>query len=327
MARTIRRILVAVRDLDRIPGAHLRKAAALSRAAGARVELFHAMDEQPSFSQHRGLTEEMVSQLRREGIERALRRLTAFSRSPALRGLQVTCHAVWDFPSHEAIVRRVLQTKSDLVIAGSHMRSLTSRWLLQNADWELIRQCPCPLLLAKSRRDYRKPAILVAVDPFHTHAKPANLDRHLLDWGAGIARLLRGSVHVIHCYMPLLNVMPLPVGAAIPMVVPPEAEDAHRELVARSFDRLAESAGVPPPARHLRSGFVRTEVNAVVAELGAGIVVMGAVSRSGLRRAFIGSTAEDLLDNLLCDVLVIKPRGFKSNVTRRSSLTARRRGA
>ena len=48
-------------------------------------------------------------------------------------------------------------------------------------------------------------------------------------------------------------------------------------------------------------------------------VVMGAISRSGLRRLFIGSTAERVLDLLRCDVLVIKPRGFKARVPRRRS--------
>jgi universal stress protein E len=33
---------------------------------------------------------------------------------------------------------------------------------------------------------------------------------------------------------------------------------------------------------------------------------MGATSRSGLKRIFIGSTAEHVLDSLQCDVLVVK---------------------
>jgi universal stress protein E len=51
------------------------------------------------------------------------------------------------------------------------------------------------------------------------------------------------------------------------------------------------------------------------------IVVMGAVSRSGLKRLFIGNTAERVVDDLGCDVLVVKPRQFPSKVT------ATRRGA
>jgi universal stress protein E len=38
---------------------------------------------------------------------------------------------------------------------------------------------------------------------------------------------------------------------------------------------------------------------------------MGAVSRSALERVFVGSTAELVLDRLGCDVLIVKPAGFK----------------
>ncbi len=40
--------------------------------------------------------------------------------------------------------------------------------------------------------------------------------------------------------------------------------------------------------------------------LPADLVVMGAVSRSGIQRLFIGSTAEEVLDRLPCDVLIVK---------------------
>jgi universal stress protein E len=50
-----------------------------------------------------------------------------------------------------------------------------------------------------------------------------------------------------------------------------------------------------------------TEIPALARSLRAGLVVMGAVSRTGLKRVFIGNTAEDVLDGLHCDVLVVKP--------------------
>jgi hypothetical protein len=50
----------------------------------------------------------------------------------------------------------------------------------------------------------------------------------------------------------------------------------------------------------------------------ASLVVMGAVSRSGLKRLLIGNTAEAILDSLTCDVLVMKPGRFQSKVARRS---------
>jgi universal stress protein E len=66
-------------------------------------------------------------------------------------------------------------------------------------------------------------------------------------------------------------------------------------------------------------GNVADELSATVKRLHAGMVVMGAVSRSALKRAFIGNTAETVLNAIPCDVLVVKPRGFKTSVPRLKS--------
>jgi universal stress protein E len=53
------------------------------------------------------------------------------------------------------------------------------------------------------------------------------------------------------------------------------------------------------------------------AETRSAMVVMGALARSGLKRLLIGNTAERLLDHLPCDLLVVKPVGFRPRVARR----------
>ena len=58
-------------------------------------------------------------------------------------------------------------------------------------------------------------------------------------------------------------------------------------------------------------------VPSMAKKLRAGIVVMGGVSRSGLKRLVIGNTAEQVLDALACDVLVLKPAEFKARVRER----------
>lgn len=299
----------------------------LARAARASLELYHAIDAPlPSASLQWDMTRKALERYVDETLATVQGQMERFKRSPLLRGLRVRCHVDWDYPPHEAIVRRAMAIRADLLIAATRHRGFAGRLLLRNTDWELIRQCPCPLLLVKSSRGYESPVILAAVDPFHAHAKPARLDALVLNAGATMAALFGGSVHVFHAYMPLINVMPTPAGAGIPMGIPPEAEEAHRVQIARVFNQLAKAARIPAPCRHLLMGSVPSELTATVRSTGARIVVMGAVSRSGLKRLFIGSTAERALDSLRCDVLVVKPRGFKSGVTRRPALSSGRLG-
>jgi nucleotide-binding universal stress UspA family protein len=96
--------------------------------------------------------------------------------------------------------------------------------------------------------------------------------------------------------------------------------NAHAALVRQgreAFERFMTARDVAPVCRHLVNGPPAREIPAVARRTGAELVVMGAVSRSGLRRVFIGSTAERVLDALPCDVLVIRPRGTRTQVAPR----------
>ena len=81
----------------------------------------------------------------------------------------------------------------------------------------------------------------------------------------------------------------------------------------------AEAARVPLPSHQLKvlEGTAREALPAAARALRADLVVMGALSRSGLKRLFIGNTAEAVLDALPCDVLVVKPGKFQTKVPRR----------
>ena len=61
---------------------------------------------------------------------------------------------------------------------------------------------------------------------------------------------------------------------------------------------------------HLETGGVDEVLCRLVRQYGIDIMAMGAVSRSGLKRMLIGSTAEDVLEHLPCDMLVVKSPNF-----------------
>jgi len=333
MEKALRRILVAV-DVERPPHSELYKAAALARSSGASIELFHAITApDPAASYPETASAAAVQERRMAVADRCRERLERFARGAALRGLKVTVTPSWDRPVHEAIVRRALAARADLVIAAASARRYgpAVRLFLRNTDWELIRSCPVPLLFVKSTRTYNRPVIVAAVDPFHNHAKPADLDTRLISAARHFARLLHGNVQVFHAYMPLLASSTAAVGTVdVPVVASPEMQAAHDEQVARMVDKLADRERIPKAARHVVMGEVGEQLSALARRTRASLVVMGAVSRSALARVFVGNTAERVLDRLSCDVLIVKPRGFVSKVARTAAVAkipARRRGA
>jgi universal stress protein E len=318
MATQIRHILVAIANVERAPRGELRKAGALARAARATVELFHAIDEpDPERSFPETATKQEVEVHRAAIVEKYRGRLQRFARDPSLRSVTVRCTALWDYPPHEAIIRRALAAHSGLVIAAARGHGLAARLFLRNTDWELIRHCPVPLLMVKSPRPYSRPLVLAAVDPYHKHARPADLDMRVLESGGQTARLLHGSLQVFHAFRPLVTVEPVVAGATAPvMMMAPEAQAAYTEQVKHTIAQLADKAGIPRTRCHILMGEVADQLSAFARRSGTAIVVMGAVSRSAIARLFIGNTAERTLDRLTCDVLIVKPRGFKSGIER-----------
>jgi nucleotide-binding universal stress UspA family protein len=80
----------------------------------------------------------------------------------------------------------------------------------------------------------------------------------------------------------------------------------------------AETYKYLTPQVHLPMGSGQREIPALVKELKIDLVVMGTVSRTGIPGFIIGNTAETILDQLQCSVLVIKPSGFVSPVPKES---------
>ena len=80
------------------------------------------------------------------------------------------------------------------------------------------------------------------------------------------------------------------------------------------FEGALVDRDIPRTRRHLVGGSPDDAIDQVARRTRADIVVMGALSRSGLKRLFIGDTAERLLGELPCDILVVKPQQFVCHV-------------
>ena len=300
----IRRILAAVRDPGALVLPGVRKAIQLARAFGAELELFHAIDA-AGYVDMLGTDVSGLHQLEAEARRDYRQRLERIAARARLHTPVVTVAAEWDYPSYEAIVRRALGSGADLVVAECHPGRHFAQALLRLADWELLRLCPIPVLLVKQARPYRRPTIVGAVDPGLAFGKSAMLDEQILRLGAQVARALAGTLHAVHAYDAAASSARALVAAVGSATAEPDAASAGlglQTLITRSNASLAGS--------HLLAGEPCAAVEEVARRLRADIVVAGAVARSGLERAFIGNTAEQLLRFLPCDLLILKPPGF-----------------
>lgn len=285
-------ILVVIEaDAEQQPA--VRRAAELARKSGAQLELVLA-DFSPYLEDGYYFDPAQAKELRYAHGEERLKELESLAAPLRESGLEVAVTTAWGNPPQDEIVRRVRESSPSLVVASTRHHHKIARLLLSNEDWELVRNCPAPLLLVKQESWPDAPAIIAAVDPDHAHDKPAELDRRIIAAGQAMASATGGRVFLFHsAWLP-------PLAGAFPLQ--PDAGEENRKLT-----ELAQAAGIDESVCHWSTEEITRSLPAMVEEQGASLVVMGAVSRSRLDRLLIGNTAERLLDRLTCDVLVIKP--------------------
>jgi universal stress protein E len=217
------------------------------------------------------------------------------------RGLDVTTDVVWDHPLGASINRKVAEARPWLVAKDTHHHTPLGRALFTNTDWNLIRGCPAPLWLVKPRALSEQLKVFAAVDPLHERDKPAELDDKIFAFADALAAAAGGELHVVHTYYVPINVE-----------FPGEVINAITEQHHRAMSEFVAKHGVPEERVHVAEGRPEALVPKITKEAGADFVVSGAISRSGLNRLFVGSTAERMLDKLPCDLVTVKPEGFEA---------------
>jgi universal stress protein E len=303
-------ILVIVDPLVRDQPA-IEKAAALARWLGAGIELL-ICDTKRSREVHlEGNLPPLSNSLLNDNLDALLEQLAEPLRDD---GLDVTTHLISGDPLYQAVKNWMRNSPADVVVKDTHHHAFAERAFTTSTDWHLIRTCPVPLLLTKPKSWASPPVLMAAVDPGHVHDAPVALDHRILDVAASMAKRLNAKLHAIHAYLPATIATAAVAGMASMMGLSAEALAAEHELRYSLIKQLTDQYGIVDGNLHVDAGMAAEYIPRMAAGWHADIVVMGAIARSGLKRALIGSTAEHVLETLPCDVLVVKPTDFAQNL-------------
>ena len=256
--KTIKSILVVV-DPTREEQPAVERAALLAERLGAELELFCC--HYVSLALAYPLPAAIPSyDIRSRFLSEQGERMETLADTLKQRGITTTTEVRWEFPLDEGVLRRVAETGPDLVVKDTHHHTALGRAIFSPTDWGLMRGCNTGLWLVKPDPWPDNPVFLTAVDPFHTHDKPAALDHELLATSLYLKEHLGGAVHVVHTYS-ALSYLPAPLleGAAVPVGDAAASQAYHKEgldeLITR-YQLPADHAGpgiLPAvPARQLQ---------------------------------------------------------------------------
>ncbi|MEO1017513.1 MAG: universal stress protein [Pseudomonadota bacterium] len=215
------------------------------------------------------------------------------------------------------IIQEVIAGNHDLVMKTSENRNWLHEKIFGSTDMHLMRKCPTPVWIFKDDQSPRFKKILVAIDPGAPSAEAESLNIKALQLGTSLAEQDQSELEIVYCWR--LDGETILRGrafgrrneAAIDDLLSVE-ENHHAQLL----KNVTAPFGLPhDEARlHLFKGDARVVIPRMAEADKVELIIMGTLCRNGIAGAIIGNTAEEILSQVQCSVLTIKPDGFVSPV-------------
>ena len=214
-------------------------------------------------------------------------------------GVEHNYEVVWENNIPRWVDKYVSEQQPCLVLKTGH-RSETLFYT--PTDWQLLRECDAPLMIAAEDKWRRAPNVLAAVDLETGIEEKLQLNQIVLSKAKQMAQSQQSEVFVVYTvpFSPLLR--------DLGMQFTDELEiKAERELD-EQVNQIAEQYDIPVENIIIKAGQVEKVIPSVAANNKAGVVVMGTVARKGITGKLMGNTAEKVLKLLKSDVVALKPQ-------------------
>ncbi|MCR9257734.1 MAG: universal stress protein [Alphaproteobacteria bacterium] len=319
------RNLLAVCAADRPDSKLLAQASALAQVWEAELTVLTVIDP-PSDIEQVALEAGMSKSGAADRLSQEIRAGFRDVLGPSLADLTERVEIRFGKPFLE-IIRFVRTHNIDLVMKTAEPLDGLAGPLLGSTDQHLLRKCPCPLWIRRPDSPLSLKTVIAAVDiDDGLAAEPetlAGLNRRLLESAADLARIDGADIHVLHAWdAPAEGLVRMWSGSAdrdqAAARYVGQVETSHwqalRDLVGNARSWLHTPAGPVALRPHLVRGEPATVIPREVDALGADLLVMGTVARTGIPGLLIGNTAEDILNSVDCAILTIKPPGFVSPI-------------
>lgn len=282
------RILVAT-DFSTRSDRAIRRATLIARGGGAALLLLHVVDDdQPP----------RIVKAEQQAALDLLREQAQTVRE--VDRLESECEVVLGDP-FEGVVQAGERAQADLIVVGPHRRQVLRDVFVGTTAERTIRNSALPVLMANAvpAGPYRR--VLVAVDLSPASADALAAVRRLgLDRGCAV-----WALHVFEA--PAMRALSRASAAEVDIG---DYREEERRRAAGDLAAFLKEADFAPARQlvELNETTVATAICQTGARLGVDLVVLGTRGRSGLRKALLGSVAEEVLRGTDRDVLAVPPK-------------------
>ncbi|MEE4190479.1 MAG: universal stress protein [Halieaceae bacterium] len=193
--------------------------------------------------------------------------------------IEVTGELEWAADWRRAAVEAATRISASMIFKHYSPHTDVEREIRTTYDWTLLRLAPCPVLMIKNRRDWKHRRVLAAVCPDASSEAHQKLNNQIISFAQRLSDAYGSEAHVISAF-----------------------EDLHHQP---SADTLAENYGIAQEFVHVVRGRPADAIRETAEHIGADLILIGTVGRSGIHGTIVGNTSERLLDHTPSDVLVL----------------------
>ncbi|NNN45893.1 MULTISPECIES: universal stress protein [Vibrio] len=216
------------------------------------------------------------------------------------------------------VIRTVLRESVDLVIKEAENPHWSAS-LFGSNDVHLLRKCPCPLLLTKPNFPLSGYKNILATIDFGVFEQHNHLNEKICQMAVQLALGEFAQLHIANAwdipYAGFVSIWGDGNKQTEARMWQDEQQHRYQQIEQLIQPFMTQTAGFSQPLIHLPQGKPVAVLPPLIAAHEIDLVVMGTLSRTGISGMLIGNTSEELISQLHCSILALKPDHFETPVT------------
>jgi universal stress protein E len=285
---------------DKVGGKNtaLKRALILQKSAGVKITLLGFCYANINNLQDLSNAKLSRNQLEKKIILNRNKELDELRKSLKIKPSAITIKALWSKDIVQAVNAFCKKQNAVMVIKSANR---SESFLYTSTDWQLIRECPVPVMIAAAKSWKKKPRILVALD-FATQTKSKiKLNHTIMEKAQNLANATDQELHIVFAITVPQALVDLDLIDSRKYV-----KEKRLKLKA-TIDQFCQQYDIDSSRVHIRQGKPEKIIPSVAAKLKADVVVTGTVGRKGVKGKLLGNTAEKILSRLHTDIIAVKP--------------------
>ncbi len=221
-------------------------------------------------------------------------RINKFSRDDQNVKLKV----LWEKDVADWVSKKCAKSSYEMVVKTGRR---TESFAHASTDWQLLRECPAPVVIVAEKKWRRTHPVMAALDLGSRLPAKKKLNADILRRATELADAMSANLEIISAIeVPTLL-------DDLDLIDTRSYVEEAKEDMSSHVRALSKEFAIPEKDFVVKRGPVEKVIASQAATRRAQIVVMGTVGRKGVKAKLLGNTAERVLAHLKTDILALKP--------------------